>query len=499
MRLMIWLLMISSCVFVRAIGGETPMAGPIPPHRPEGGERGPRPKNGTAEMPDKAKPQSEPQELVKPEEAVETEVAPEQSKSTKPEPAQEKKVTEDAKQETMQQEPVQEKEPGESQEKVKQEPTSQELTKAKEETATEALAEKESAIVQEPITKEEPTDKTPAGNEVAQSEGQEPKQEKDESLPPVPIAPVPVELPQAVPAETVPQEELIREIDTMELEQPEGNWLLKRHWWEKAKNKYKKIRELYEQIMQLRMNFFEKRSNVEKTIFDPFNREIGVEQTDLKETVDSLLDLIDEESDNQETLEQEDLDFLRQVTAVKGELEQLKIDIDSITNIDSAMDDALSMLVEKVNEAGKFERAAWDEFDAIAQELSDTRARERYYVIENIYDNLKVLQGYLQNDYATYFETIIQSAKDKTERFKEVVQMLKSKGIDLKEQASKLEEEEDVCDLEAAKKAAEEAARKAALEAAAAKVGFFGKILGGIVAGLKWLWNAIFGWWLYRI
>lgn len=314
--------------------------------------------------------------------------------------------------------------------------------------------------------------------------------------------PAPVPVPQETPEEKLAREELAQEIDTMDLEQPEGNWLLKRHWWEESKKKYKKIRELFEQILQSRMTFFEKRSAAEKTVFNPFHREIGIEQEELRETIDSLLDLIEEEAVNKESLEQEDVDFLKQIMAEKGELAQLKIDIDSIYNIDAAIDDALSALIGKVNEASKFERSAWDEFEAIAQELSDSRARERYYVIANIYDNLKALQGYIQNEFSSYFDGIVQSAKDKTERFKEMVQMLKDKGIDLKEQASRLEddqEEDEDAKLAAAKTAEQEAARKAAQAAKEAKGGFFSQILSSVIQGLKWFWNFLFGWWLYRM
>ena len=62
----------------------------------------------------------------------------------------------------------------------------------------------------------------------------------------------------------------------------------------------------------------------------------------------------------------------------------------------------------KINEAHRFEQSAWDEFDAIAHELSDKRAYERYYVIDGIHKNLKELQQYIANEFTTYFNGLVQ-------------------------------------------------------------------------------------------
>ena len=59
---------------------------------------------------------------------------------------------------------------------------------------------------------------------------------------------------------TVVEDEM-KSIDTMDLEQPEGNWLNKRIWWERAKDKYKECREVFEAIFASRMSFLEKRSD----------------------------------------------------------------------------------------------------------------------------------------------------------------------------------------------------------------------------------------------
>lgn len=301
----------------------------------------------------------------------------------------------------------------------------------------------------------------------------------------------PVQQPQPVA-----QEEMMS-IDTMDLEQPEGNWLNKRIWWERAKDKYKECRDVFEAIFASRMGFLESRSEIEKTVFDPFYREIGLEQADIKDVLDDLINIIEEERQEAGYLDEKARVFRDKVAAAKKDIEQLKLDIDAISNIDNAIDTAVNTLSNKINEAQKFEQSAWDEFDAIARELSDKRAYERYYVIDGIHKNLKDLQKYINEDFNTYFNGLVKAAQEKTERAKKEIKNLRDHGIDLEEQAKLLVSDEQAVKEEAERAAkADEQARKAA---EAAKIGVFGRAWAGFVGLLKGLWNLLFGWWLYRL
>lgn len=294
------------------------------------------------------------------------------------------------------------------------------------------------------------------------------------------------------------QEEM-QSIDTMDLEQPEGNWLNKRIWWERAKDKYKECREVFEAIFASRMGFLEKRSDVEKTIFGPFYREIGLEQAELRELLTAIIDKIEEERGETGSLDEKERAYLEKITAAKKDLEQLKLDVDAINNIDNAIDTAVNKLSNKINEAHRFEQSAWEEFDAIAHELSDKRAYERYFVIDGIHKNLKDLQKYITDEFTTYFNQLVQAAQDKTERAKKEAKALKDQDIDLEEQAKLLVADEQAEEDEEAKRAAQKVAEEAKKAAEAAKVGFLGNIWSYFVGMLKSLWNLLFGWWLYRM
>ena len=301
----------------------------------------------------------------------------------------------------------------------------------------------------------------------------------------------------AQPTQSAVQEEMMS-IDTMDLDQPEGNWLNKRIWWERAKDKYKECREVFEAIFASRMGYLEKRSEIEKMVLDPFYRAIGLEQADLKDVLDDLISIIEEERQAREgNLDEKARAFRETVSSAKKDIEQLKLDIDAVSNIDNAVDTAVNKLNDKINEAQKFEQSAWDEFDAIARELSDKRAYERYYVIDGIHKNLKELQKYINGEFSTYFEGLVKAAQEKTDRAKKEVKALKDQGIDVEERAKLL-----VSDEQAAKEEAERAAKaaeQARKAAEAAKIGWLGRAWAGFVGMLKGLWNLLFGWWLYRL
>lgn len=285
-------------------------------------------------------------------------------------------------------------------------------------------------------------------------------------------------------------------IDTMDLDQPEGNWLNKRIWWERAQGKYKECRDVFETIFASRMTFLEKRSDVEKTTLDPFYREIGLEQGELREILIQLIEYVDEEKAETGALDEKARAFRDKVAIAKKDIEQLKLDIDAISDIDGAIDNAVNALSNKINEAHRFEQAAWSEFESIAHELSDKRARERFYVIDGIHKNLKDLQNYIAGEFTAYFTGLVQASLDKTERAKKEVKELKDQGIDLQEQAKMLVSDEEVAADEAQRAArVVEEARKAA---EAAKVGLFGRAWAWFVGALKSFWNMLFGKWLYR-
>jgi len=312
-----------------------------------------------------------------------------------------------------------------------------------------------------------------------------------ENVPPVvPKPPAPAEVPQA-PQAPAPEEvsqtpsAAPEEFDTSKVKNYAGNWYLKRGWWENAESEYEKIREVLKNLFEARMGFFENRNEIERTLFEPFYRNMGFEQGELKDTLVYLIDQIEGARETEGTLDIKQREFLSVLEEEKKTLEQLKLDIDQFAKFDDAINDAIDLLMKEMNQALHYEQTAWKEFKAIADDLSDIKARERYYTIRTLYKDIKNIYEYVRGDFKQYFDGLAGTAHKEADRIKTAVQTLKSKGIDLKIEAKKL---------------AEEPSKTAPAPTCGVKTEEPGYIMGAVywVGGMfKSAWNLIFGW-IYR-
>lgn len=294
--------------------------------------------------------------------------------------------------------------------------------------------------------------------------------------------------PPAAPVETKPgqaakkpQEEEIPGIDTLGLEEPGGNWLFKRIWWERAEARFEKIRSSVEQLFEARMTFLKKRSELDRDLFDPFYREVGLERGELREIVLYLIERIEKMRQQQGSLDDQEREFLNTLLKEQKTLEQMQADIDGIDKLDKAVDDAILLLAEQINRARSYENSAWQEFKAIGKELNDKRARERYYSMDAILMSIRDIDTYIKGTFSQHFQALAKSAAEHIDRVKMAVKALKDRNIDLKLEAEKLEG--------AAKQGSAEEA-----EETAAQPGFFGSIMHAIGNFFSSIWHLLFGW-----
>jgi hypothetical protein len=104
----------------------------------------------------------------------------------------------------------------------------------------------------------------------------------EESSEPIP-APSKIEAPAPIEEEpiVIPEETEMQApagIDTVSLENPQGNWLYKRIWWERAEERYEKIRLLVDAVWESRTIFFVKRNELDRNVLDPFYLNVGIGQ-----------------------------------------------------------------------------------------------------------------------------------------------------------------------------------------------------------------------------
>ena len=250
-------------------------------------------------------------------------------------------------------------------------------------------------------------------------------------------------------------------LSTIELEEPQGNWLYKRLWWERAENRFEKIRSLIDAIWSLRSDFFSKRTELDKTVLDPFYLFIGAGQGEFREIVADIIKRLQKAQQADGDLDEQERALLADLQDQKKALDTMQKSIDAILTLDHDVDIALSRLMEQLNRARDYEREAWQSLKDIARELSDKKAQEIFYHMETIWKNLKGVHKYIQGEFANHFNTLIKKVTNEVNTTKQIVQTFKTKGIDLKDRADKLEQADKTAhDRALEKKAKEEAEQK---------------------------------------
>ena len=230
----------------------------------------------------------------------------------------------------------------------------------------------------------------------------------------------------------------IKGIDTLDVDEPKGNWLLKRIWWEKAERWYEKIKQVKQDILESRMFFFQKRTELDRNAFDPFYVKVGVGQGELQEIISSLLAKLEQMREEQGSLNEQEREFLVVLELEQETLKNLEQKLKSVNAVDNGIDDALMKLMEQINLAREYERQAWDTFKAITRELSDKRARELYYSMDNMWNNIGATSSYIKDQFTPYFNQMIEKAQELIADMEKAIILLKEKGVDLKTQAQKL-------------------------------------------------------------
>lgn len=380
---------------------------------------------------------------------------------------------------------------------VQEQPAEQTKTVSKPEADAMPKSTVENTAAPTPVA-ETPTEHAAIEPEAAQQETTETKTtEPTDTTEPVEAAePHAIEIP-AIPEPTVDEESTINQeitpqspvgIDTVSLEEPQGNWLFKKIWWERAEERYEKIRLLVDAIWNSRTEFFRKHRELNRDILDSFYVNVGITQGDLQTMINDIIEQFEKQREEEGDLNEEEREEYEKIATEQESLKQLKMDVDSIAYLDHELDKALETLMKQINDARALEDQAWKNFKEIAHILNDSKARELYYMIEGAARNIKNISTYIERDFLTHFDMLIDKTKEHIEHVNESIQALKEKGITFKSQAEQAmlqrEQEKQQAEEEATEQEEEENQPKP-------KTGWINWIISGITKSFNFIFSII--------
>lgn len=317
--------------------------------------------------------------------------------------------------------------------------------------------------VDEPVTEEEPTeeliDVAPEDDEAVEADDED--LGVDESVieeEPIDVAIEEDELAVAedevvIPA-TVVQEQLedeedeIQGITTIDLDEPRGNWLFKRIWWERSEGRYEKIRTLLNGINETRIYFFTQSIDLDKTILDPFYQEINFERGTLHTLLEELEQRLTQERVEDGMLDVQEREVLDKVEQEKTMLLQLQEDVKAILAMDNKVNDVLGRVMDQMQRVNKYERDAWESMKEIARILDDIQARDLYYKVDTAWRNVKEVARYLDAELKRHFDELVATTKEQIERVKTTLSALQERGVLLKQEAQALDDYETMIEAQ---------------------------------------------------
>lgn len=255
--------------------------------------------------------------------------------------------------------------------------------------------------------------------------------------------------------------ETLLSLDTLGAED-EGNWLLKRVWWEQAESTFEKIITLNNQILEPQMEYFNSRKTTDKAIDNLF-RKIGYEHGELDEMISYFLNDVLSEREKVGDLTVSERDFIALLNEKKADLEQLKLDIAALAELETKIDEALMQVVLQVNKCRDYEKSSWNDFKEIGRVLNDKKAKALFYQIEGNYKNIQNIVNYIKVDLKKYFEGLLNKASELSDTIISKIDLLEKEGINIKDDFAKIKRYEEQRELEAEmkKKRAEEIKPKA--------------------------------------
>jgi DNA repair exonuclease SbcCD ATPase subunit len=252
----------------------------------------------------------------------------------------------------------------------------------------------------------------------------------------------------------------------------QGNWVKKKEWLLKSNEVNSEIQDLAIDTESARKIFGEKYAVVDQTL-DTFYKELGFQQGKIQELFDNISRYLEKKRKKEiealgpqskdETADKDinlKIDLLEQkINSYRTELEQLKLDMKSVEDLDKSVSDRMKRLDEQIASTLDESTRAKSMINDLWNIIDDKKARAIYYELKgSTLEKLKAINSYLKEDLVRDFDTVTETIKTHIAKTQEAIKKLEEKGFFIKNRAERVRELK-VKDLEAldAKKADEAA------------------------------------------
>ncbi len=256
----------------------------------------------------------------------------------------------------------------------------------------------------------------------------------------------------------------------------QGNWMKKKEWLIKAYEAHDEIQALAIEIQTSRRSFNDKFNVIDREL-DTFYKTLGVDQGKLQETFANIMQYLEKKKarDIAELQSKKGTDTLSEreyqtiveqleigIKTNKAELEQLKLDIKSIDDLDRSITDRLKRLDEQIERAMGLVKQAHSTVRDMWNIIDDNLAKNQYYQLKgSLLETLRSIKTYLVEDLPRDFDNVLNTMRNQMQAVTSGTKRLESAGLVIRDRTTRIDELK--------KKAQEEKARQLAIDKAKAE------------------------------
>ncbi len=220
-------------------------------------------------------------------------------------------------------------------------------------------------------------------------------------------------------------------IDQDSFESPEyarGNWYKKQQVLKYAHDVYQEVRQKEASVGEFENVFIAKKNNLTQHL-EEFSQSLGVAFAGFYQILFDEIERFEQTEPATGLLTSDDRIKLAQDQETKAVLVQLKKDLDDMTELYKAADQAMTVLLQQIMASHNFEQKAFENYEKIAHVLSDQVAEQLYGEIVAARENINGILGYIQGDFTRYFDELSENIIKSFSVIKQEMALLNERGI----------------------------------------------------------------------
>lgn len=291
----------------------------------------------------------------------------------------------------------------------------------------------------------------------------------------------------------------------------QGNWVKKKRWVSEAQEQLTAMQEALVDIKVFRRENYEEKASDLDNEFEQFYRDLGIKQGGVDELFNEVIKEVDDKiqqiqqqpkKSNEQLADKaaEVYEMADQMIAYKGEVEQLKLDVGSVEELDKAVGDRIKKLDEYIMQAADELEKAQGLNKQISYIIDHEKARKAFYQLKGIGDKIKAIQHYVKETLAVDFDHVIAQIKDHVSKTQASIKSVEDKGITVRKRTAAIKADDfsatstDQKQGEVTKTAEEKKALKEQKGGVIELIlSFFVGIFAMIMSAIEWLIDLVIG------